>query len=237
MLLNQMITMGHHVSVICKDYISFAGTEMENICKKHGIQIYDNNAVYEALNARTFPHFDFAISNNYGRLIKKPLIDWMGGNIINLHGAVLPKYKGAFTYNWGLFNLETEWGVTAHYINEKFDEGDIISISKFSIDPQSISVSELEQKTQETAYYLTLDILHKVRNETYLDRYPQRGEGHYYSRNDFEELKRIKVTDSSEIIERKIHSCWCPPYEGAYLEVGNVRYYLLNTCMMESIKK
>ena len=233
--LKKIIDDGHNVWVVCKDYSSFSGSKMESYCLENNIRFVDNKDLYEELNNHQLPEFDFAISNTYGRLIRKELIDRVKGNIINLHGAVLPAYKGAFTYNWGLFNLEKEWGATAHFVNERFDEGDIIQIKKFPIDPETITVAELERKTQEAAYELTVELLDKFINGVAFERTPQTGDGKYYRREDFENLKRITTSDSAEIVNRKIHSCWCPPYEGAFIEIDGNRYSIINSGLMEKL--
>ena len=67
--------------------------------------------------------------------------DMLGGDIlsipskgaINLHGSLLPKYRGRVPLNWAIINGETEAGVTLHYMTKKADAGDIISQEKFAI--------------------------------------------------------------------------------------------------------
>lgn len=226
---------GHDITVICKDYQSFKETDMFYFCQTKNIPYLDNKDMYIALKKGILQRYDIGISNNYGRLIKKDLIEWLNGNIINLHGAVLPKYKGAFVYNWGLYNLEKEWGVTAHFVNERFDEGDIIRIEMFAIDPKEISIKELERRTQEVAYYMALDIVRGYVNNTCIKGMPQDQDGRYYSREDFEKLKRIDSSDSIETINKKIHACWCPPYEGAYVEINGNRFCVINNEIMERI--
>lgn len=219
----------HHnvVGVVCKNIQLISGTEMENICFFYHIPIFENDEIYKMVSEKRMPKIDLAISNTYGRLIQRPLLDWVKGNCINLHGAILPQYKGLFTYNHGLLNGEKEWGVTAHYVNEKFDEGNIISIKRFSIVPELISVRELEERTQEAAYELTKVILEKWEKEGPLKGTPQEETGRYYSLEDFEKTKRVYFTDSAELVERKIHAFWCPPYEGAYVEIGGSHFPLL----------
>ena len=49
------------------------------------------------------------------------------GDFINKHCSILPHNKGVLPIYWGLVNNEINFGVTIHRINEKFDEGEIIS--------------------------------------------------------------------------------------------------------------
>jgi len=53
---------------------------------------------------------------------------------INLHGSLLPDYRGAAPINWALINNEKVTGVTTFFINEKIDHGDIISKKEVLID-------------------------------------------------------------------------------------------------------
>jgi methionyl-tRNA formyltransferase len=70
---------------------------------------------------------DLILSCYYRRLLGKTLlaIPPLGG--INLHGSLLPKYRGRSPVNWVLVNGETQTGVTLHYMNEEPDAGDIIA--------------------------------------------------------------------------------------------------------------
>lgn len=51
----------------------------------------------------------------------------------NLHGSLLPQYRGAAPINWALINGEQETGVTTFFLNEKIDTGEIILQEKMSI--------------------------------------------------------------------------------------------------------
>lgn len=54
---------------------------------------------------------------------------------INLHGSLLPKFRGAAPINWAVIRGETETGVTCFKLKHDIDTGDIISQAKFSILP------------------------------------------------------------------------------------------------------
>jgi methionyl-tRNA formyltransferase len=51
----------------------------------------------------------------------------------NLHGSLLPKYRGAAPINWAIMNGETETGVTTFFLQEKVDTGDVILKRRMSI--------------------------------------------------------------------------------------------------------
>ena len=52
---------------------------------------------------------------------------------INLHGSLLPKYRGAAPINWAIINGEKETGVTTIFINKQVDTGNIIESRKFRL--------------------------------------------------------------------------------------------------------
>ena len=69
---------------------------------------------------------DFLFSCYYRHMLKKPLLDLPRRGALNLHGSLLPRYRGRCPVNWVLINGETETGVTLHYMEEKPDKGDIV---------------------------------------------------------------------------------------------------------------
>lgn len=229
MAVRELAQKHHIVGVVCKKIGMVEGTELEQICREGHIRLIENDEMYEMLSQNKLPKIDLAISNTYGRLIRQPLLEWVKGNCINLHGAVLPEYKGLYTYNHGLLNDEKEWGATAHYVNERFDEGNIIETEKFPICADEISVMELEEKTQEAAYRLTLKLVAEWEKRGPLPGIPQQQRGTYYSKEDFERAKEIFITDSAETVSRKIHAFWCPPYEGAYITIEGNRFQLMTS--------
>ncbi len=68
----------------------------------------------------------WAIVFGYRHIIKKPVIDYLEGKIINLHISLLPWNRGADPNLWS-FLENTPKGVTIHYIDEGLDTGDIIA--------------------------------------------------------------------------------------------------------------
>ncbi len=61
---------------------------------------------------------------------------------MNLHGSLLPKYRGAAPINWAIINGEKETGVTTFFLKHKIDTGDILFMEKLSIGEEE-TVGEL----------------------------------------------------------------------------------------------
>ncbi|ADV43922.1 formyl transferase domain protein [Bacteroides helcogenes P 36-108] len=70
--------------------------------------------------------FDILLSVNYLFIIESDLINKAKLHSINIHGSLLPKYRGRCPNVWAIINGESIEGITAHHITELCDEGDII---------------------------------------------------------------------------------------------------------------
>jgi len=69
---------------------------------------------------------DFLFSFYFRDIVRKPILAIPRLGCLNLHGSLLPKYRGRAPINWVLVNGERETGVTLHYMTEKPDAGDIV---------------------------------------------------------------------------------------------------------------
>ena len=63
---------------------------------------------------------------DYRYILPRELIEMALNGAVNLHPSLLPKYRGRAPINWAILNGETEIGLTAHFIEEGVDNGDII---------------------------------------------------------------------------------------------------------------
>ncbi len=69
---------------------------------------------------------DVMVVVGYGQIIPQNIIDIPRFGIINVHGSLLPKYRGAAPIQWAIANGETESGVTTMRINAGLDTGDML---------------------------------------------------------------------------------------------------------------
>jgi methionyl-tRNA formyltransferase len=110
-------------------------TTIVETCKINNIGVFVGNP--RKNNYRNFicdKNIDLLISVNYLFIIDKPLIDHANLYSINLHGSLLPKYRGRTPHVWAIINNETKAGVTAHLIDEDCDTGDIVTQIEVPID-------------------------------------------------------------------------------------------------------
>jgi methionyl-tRNA formyltransferase len=79
-------------------------------------------------------HPDFLFSFYYRDLIPSGILALAPRGALNLHGSLLPRYRGRAPVNWVLVNGERETGVTLHHMDEKADHGDIVDQEAVPID-------------------------------------------------------------------------------------------------------
>jgi len=76
---------------------------------------------------------DWLFSCYYRHMLKQPVLDLPRLGALNLHGSLLPRYRGRCPLNWVLVHGETETGVTLHYMEAKADQGDIVGFKRLPI--------------------------------------------------------------------------------------------------------
>ena len=97
----------------------------------------------------------------YMKILSKKFLKNFGKKIINIHPSLLPKFKGLNTFSRILKNKEKKTGCTVHYVNEKLDNGKIISQRCFFI--QSDDNEEmLKIKTQKLEYLVFPESIIKI---------------------------------------------------------------------------
>jgi len=97
---------------------------------------------------------DALFSFYYRKIIREPLLSIAPLGAFNLHGSLLPKYRGRCPINWALIHGEKETGLTLHYMTAKPDAGDIVGQMPLPIDPQDTARSLNEKMTAAVLAFL-----------------------------------------------------------------------------------
>jgi len=114
----------HNIKFVLTDKKSFLIIEC---CKTNDIEIFIGNPRTRSASI-FFLNFkiEVLISINYLFLIERDLIELPSKIAFNIHGSLLPKYRGRTRHVWAIINNENQTGITAHLIDENCDTGDII---------------------------------------------------------------------------------------------------------------
>ncbi|AZF42714.1 UDP-4-amino-4-deoxy-L-arabinose formyltransferase [Pseudomonas sp. R1-43-08] len=130
------------------------------LCARNGIPVHApedaNHPLWVERIAKLNP--DFIFSFYYRNLLSEPLLALARQGAFNLHGSLLPKYRGRAPANWVLVNGETETGVTLHRMVKRADAGAILAQHKVSIERSDTGLS-LHAKLREAASHLLRDAL------------------------------------------------------------------------------
>ena len=97
---------------------------------------------------------ELLMSFHYRNMVGAKIRALFPAGCINLHSALLPKYRGRAPINWVLVNGETETGVTIHHMVDKSDAGDIIAQRKVAIGVDDDARSLTARMAKESAAIL-----------------------------------------------------------------------------------
>ncbi len=114
---------------------------------------------------------DLIIVVAYGKIIPKNILEIPKYGCINIHGSLLPKYRGAAPIQWSIINGDKVTGVTTMFIDEGLDTGDILLQSKIVINNNETS-EKLKRRLSALGAELLVKTLKKLESGT-LERIKQ----------------------------------------------------------------
>lgn len=88
---------------------------------------------------------DLIVVAAYGRILPKSLLELAPMGCINVHGSLLPRYRGAAPIQWSVINCEEETGITIIQMDEGMDTGDILLKSTIKTEPDETAGSLYEK--------------------------------------------------------------------------------------------
>ena len=202
---------------------------LQNICLEAKIPT-GSEADFLA-NSDSLSSVDYLFSY-YWKLVKPATLKIPAKGCINFHPGPLPEARGS-GYHTAILNEWNYWGVTAHYMDETFDTGNIICCERFSL-PKDIVNRELVHLAHIKTFELFKKIIDNILDGKIPESIPQTS-GTYYSLKDLESGKYIRDDDSPEIIKRKIRAYWNPPYSGAKIILKGHEYTLIDNQILKYI--
>lgn len=108
----------------------------------------------------------------YGEILKQHLLDMPRLACINVHGSILPKYRGAAPIQRAILNGEKETGITIMHMVKKMDAGDMIRIARVPIGPNT-TYGELTEQLCEASIAPLVEVLLDYQRGEIPDSIPQ----------------------------------------------------------------
>lgn len=133
--LERLLADGHTVSLVVTQPDKPVGRKQiltppaVKVCaEKHGLTVYQPTSMrtQEAYDRLAQEQADAIIVVAYGKILPKPILEMTPGGCINVHGSLLPRYRGAAPVQWAVINGDKEAGVTTMLLDEGVDTGDML---------------------------------------------------------------------------------------------------------------
>ena len=204
--------------------------ETLNIDFRSPEKLKDNQEEYEFLKEL---NADLAIVVAYGQIIPKNFLDLTKKGFINIHGSILPNWRGAAPIQRSIMNLDKETGISIMKIREQLDSGPVCNIYKVKLD-----INENTQEISEKLSYLAA--------EKVLDNVDDILEG----KAKFVEQDHSKATYAEKINKRESQIDWkndaseiigkingLMPVPGAFFSFNGERYKILKAEIASGIGK
>jgi methionyl-tRNA formyltransferase len=167
---------------------------VERACERHGVPcdtIDDVNAP-EFLERLRSLGTELIVSVSCPQIFKQPLIELPSRGCLNIHGAILPAYRGVMPSFWMLANGEQEAGVSIFFVNEDIDAGELCAQRSFSIKPGE-TLDEFLRRSKGIAAELLLELLSQIEAGTVVSTPLDLSKGSYYSWPKREDVRRFEA--------------------------------------------
>ena len=148
---------------------------VKKLAKKYNIPVEQPESLKSYKLATT--NYELGIVAQYGLIIPKVIIDSFPRGMINVHGSLLPKYRGASPIQAALINGEKETGVTIMLMDEKMDHGPILSQAELKIDADD-TYTTLASKMAAESLILLLNTLPEWLSLNGKKKFPPQDESH-----------------------------------------------------------
>ena len=133
--LERLLSDGHTVSLVVTQPDKPVGRKQiltppaVKVCARaHGLTVYQPASMrtQEAYDRLKQEEADAIIVVAYGKILPKSILELTPGGCINVHGSLLPRYRGAAPVQWAVINGDAQAGVTTMLLDEGVDTGDML---------------------------------------------------------------------------------------------------------------
>ena len=188
---------------------------------KNGITVYQPDSVRteEALSLMKELNPDCVVVVAYGKIIPSEMLKLPKFGFVNVHGSLLPKYRGAAPIQWSIIDGETKTGVTTMQMDDGIDTGDMLEVSETEIG-ENETAGELFDRLAEMGGKLIVSTLSKLEKGE-LTPIPQDHEKSNYAKIISKEMALIDFNMSAENVFNLIRGF--NPWPIAYTIIGNKR--------------
>ena len=156
---------------------------VSRLAAEAGIPVYAPDDVNHPIWAERISQLapDVIFSFYYRHLLSDAILEQAPAGAFNLHGSLLPKYRGRAPLNWVLVNGESETGVTLHRMVNRADAGAIIGQQRVAISPDDTALT-LHHKLCQTARQVLEQALPAIKRRETRDVLQNESDATYFGR-------------------------------------------------------
>ena len=169
---------------------------------------------------------DFLFSFYYRNMLRPELLALPRRGAYNMHGSLLPKYRGRVPVNWAVIMGERETGATLHQMVEKPDAGGIVEQEAVPIGPDETAAEVFARVTAAAERVLARALPALIAGSAHI-RPQDLSQGSYYGGRKPED-GRIDWSKSAQAVHNLVRGV-APPYPGAFTRIGATTLRILRT--------
>jgi len=174
---------------------------------------------------------DFLFSFHYRRMLGAPLLATARRGALNMHGSLLPKYRGRAPVNWAVLHGERETGATLHDMTVKPDAGSIVEQERVAIGPDDTAKQVMDAVA--AAAVTVLDrALPRLIDGTAARRPNDLAAGSYFGGRRPDD-GRIDFRAPSRTVHDLVRAV-APPYPGAFADLPGGRLDVHRTRVLDA---
>jgi methionyl-tRNA formyltransferase len=136
---------------------------MRALAMEHGTPVHDPESINAPTARMVLASYqpDLLVVCDYGQILKPEVLELARLGGINLHGSLLPKYRGAAPINWALLNGEWEVGVTVIHMTPQLDAGPAIAQASLVVGEDE-TAAEVEPRLAELGVPLVMESIERL---------------------------------------------------------------------------
>jgi methionyl-tRNA formyltransferase len=201
---------------------------VQQLAMSHGLKVVtpDDPNTAEWLAAGNAANPDFLFSFYYRYMLKPAWLAVPRLGALNMHGSLLPKYRGRAPIHWAIIHGEQATGASLHYMVEKPDAGALVDQQAVPI-LENDTALDVSLKVAEAAEQVLSRSLPALIAGTAASRALDLAQGSYFGRRRPED-GRIDWRGGARAVHDLVRAV-APPFPGAFTEVNGCRLALLET--------
>lgn len=169
-------------------------------------------------------HPDFIITAAFGQFLPEKLLNAAQIAAVNVHGSLLPKYRGGAPVQYSLIKGDKQTGVSIMYMVKKMDAGDILSQKAINIEPDDDTES-LFAKLSLIGRDLLLDTLQQIENGK-AHAIPQDEGKVVFSPNITRAQEMLDFNEPAFLVDRKVRALRPSPNAFAILNGKRTKFWI-----------